>query len=327
MIFRRTPWASTKLAVRGLKFKCCSPTVKPSHFGKVQAFPNLCRTCFEKPSQPLLKHGTKGPTQGRKKTFVPVPSLNTTTASLSLPLTEILTVKKSNFRPLGSNLSLIEFWPHWEDTNSHHHCNFIAPIWSFPLSSDIVKPFIAKPGARSSTNCISSPRDEIGLSLKLLDTADCYLYPTHTYHVCSMHKSLVGTNEILQLMLTYTHPNSMLFGEVLGSTIRCINYCNGNLSPFQWGIDASTNGGCSFPCQAVFCSSVAIDWKIWRAAAHTTVAQKHLWHLSFHGPSTARGPPNPLVSWPSKSSSVPKIGQRNPLPIENDKTKSRETIL
>ena len=103
--------------------------------------------------------------------------------------------QKSNFRPLGSNLSLIEIWPHWEDTNSHHHCNFIAPIWSFPLSSDIVKPFIAKPGARSSTNCISSPRDEIGLSLKLLDTADCYLYPTHTYHVCSMHKSLVGTSE------------------------------------------------------------------------------------------------------------------------------------
>lgn len=104
-----------------------------------------------------------------------------------------------------------------------------------------------------------------------------------------MHKSLVGTSEILQLMLTYTPKLHVVWwGVRLYHPVH--KYCNGNLSPFQWGIDASTNGGCSFPCQAVFCSSVAIDWKIWRAAAHTTVAQKHLWHLS-DGPSTAR--PNP----------------------------------
>ena len=103
-----------------------------------------------------------------------------------------------------------------------------------------------------------------------------------------MHKSLVGTSEILQLMLTYIHTNSMLFGEVLGSTIRCINiameisllFSEKNWCIYKWWIS-------SLPCQAVFCSSVAIDWKIWRAAAHTTVAQKHLWHLS-DGPSTAR---------------------------------------
>ena len=49
---------------------------------------------------------------------------------------------------------------------------------------------------------------------------------------------------------------------------------------------------------------MAIDWKIWRAAAHTTVAQKHLWHLS-DVPST----PQPLVSWPSKAVPSPRSGK------------------